>query len=207
MTFVDRSAGPALTGSTMLRRALLGLALLTAPCAFAPAALAQDIAEKAATCGACHGEDGKPISAEIPNIWGQSNGYMYLQMRDMKAGVRKNEQMEAILADISREDMRALAAYFSEKKWPGTKFDSTPEERKAATAVETAGLCQSCHLGSYKGDATVPRLANQNPTYLFKTMQDFRSKTRANNPFMTDLLNSYKEEDLKAMANYLAAVY
>ena len=39
-----------------------------------------------ATCTACHGEDGRPISPEIPVISGQQEGYLYFQLRDFKSG-------------------------------------------------------------------------------------------------------------------------
>ena len=92
-----------------LAGALVGLGPITAA--------ADSIAEKAAVCTACHGE-GKPIDKTIPNIYGQNEGYIYIELRDMKKGQRKNDQMAAIVENLSREDMLALAAYFAAKPWP-----------------------------------------------------------------------------------------
>jgi len=39
-----------------------------------------------------------------------------------------------------------------------------------------------------------------------KTMLDFRTRKRANNPGMSDLMNAASEDELKAMAAYLAGL-
>ena len=65
------------------------------------------------TCAACHGENGVPQDKATPVIWGQNEGYRYLQLRDFQKGTRKNEQMRAIVEVLERADLRALAAHFS----------------------------------------------------------------------------------------------
>jgi cytochrome c553 len=52
----------------------------------------------------------------------------------------------------------------------------------------------------------VPRLAGQSREYLVKTMADFRSRKRANNPGMSDLMAATSESDLAALAEYLAGL-
>jgi cytochrome c553 len=76
----------------------------------------QDIAEKAQLCDACHGEDGKPKEPDTPIIWGQYTGYLYIELRDYKSGLRKNDKMSPIAADLSKDDMMALAQYFLGEK-------------------------------------------------------------------------------------------
>ena len=80
-----------------------------------PQANAQSIEEKAQVCASCHGTDGKPIDKMFPIIWGQKEGYLYIQLRDFKRGDRKSDIMQPIVASLEREDMLALAAYFSGK--------------------------------------------------------------------------------------------
>lgn len=163
------------------------------------------IKEKAAVCASCHGEKGVPIDKVTPIIWGQKEGYLYLQLRDFKGGARKNEIMNAIVADLSKEDMQALAAYFTALPWPDLAQPSAPKEvaDKAQAANVSVG-CTGCHLAEYQGDSTVPRLAGQSNDYLDKTMKEFRDRTRANNPGMSDLMNAAVPEDLTALAQYLA---
>ena len=164
-----------------------------------------DIKEKAAVCASCHGEKGVPIDKVTPIIWGQKEGYLYLQLRDFKAGARKNEIMNAIVADLSKEDMQALAAYFTALPWPDLAQPSAPKDvtDKALAANASVG-CTGCHLAEYQGDSTVPRLAGQSNDYLDKTMKEFRDRSRANNPGMSDLMNAAVPEDLTALAQYLA---
>ena len=182
---------------------LLGLALG----AGARPAVADSIAEKAEVCAGCHGADGKPIDKMFPIIWGQKEGYLYIQLRDFKRGDRKNDVMQPIAASIEREDMLALAAYFSSKPWPdlGQPRASKDVSQRAQSANKSVG-CTGCHLDQFQGDGTVPRLADQSRDYLTKTIADFRTRARGNNPGMTDLMLATSPDDLAALAQYLAGL-
>ena len=170
-------------------------------------ALGQTIEEKAQICSSCHGEAGIPQEKTTPIIWGQNEGYLYLNLRDFNRGTRKNDQMSPIAADLSKDDMKALAAYFSKKKWPQVDQPAPPKDvaGKAQTAIGSVG-CTSCHLDQFQGDGTTARLAGQQQPYLKKTMLDFRDRSRANNPGMSDLMNSIKPEDIDAISQYLAGL-
>jgi cytochrome c553 len=64
-------------------------------------------------CGACHGPDLKGM-LNIPAIAGRSPSYMVRQMVDIKTGHRVGpgtELMKPILANLTDEDMLAIAAY------------------------------------------------------------------------------------------------
>jgi cytochrome c553 len=75
----------------------------------------------------------------------------------------------------------------------------------AMTAIKSV-VCTSCHLEQFQGDSSIPRLAGQQPDYLAKTMTDFRNRTRANNPGMSDLMNTVTSEQVTAMGAYLAGL-
>ncbi len=169
--------------------------------------LADTLGEKAAVCSACHGEAGVPVDKVTPIIWGQNAGYMYLQLRDMQKGARKNELMAPVIADLAKEDLLALAQYFAAKAWPAIKQDSAgKDDEKAALRVNASVGCTGCHLDHYQGDASVPRTGGQQHDYLLKTMMDFRARTRGNNPGMSDLMNAAAPEELAAVANYLSGL-
>ena len=168
---------------------------------------AESIDDKAALCAACHGEKGVPIESVIPVIWGQNAGYLYLQLRDFQKGARKDERMSPIAEGISKEDALALGEYFAAKPWPNLQQPAAGKaDTAAAQKINTGIVCTSCHLAQFQGDASVPRTAGQSRDYLAKTMLDFRNKTRANNPGMSDLMNAASEDELKAMAAYLAGL-
>jgi cytochrome c553 len=168
---------------------------------------AQTIDEKAQLCAACHGENGAPPQTTTPVIWGQQVGYLYLQLRDFKSGARKNDVMGPIAQPLERDDMLALALYFSQKAWPNLRQPRAPET-VAAQAVRANGSvgCTGCHQAGYLGEGTQPRLAGQSANYLLKSMMDFRTRARGNNPGMSDLMNATSEDDIKALAQYLAGL-
>ncbi len=167
----------------------------------------QGIAEKAKLCATCHGEQGVPINKETPVIWGQNQGYLFLQLRDFKSGARKNEVMSAMVATLEREDLLALAGYFSNLKWPNLQQPSAPGDvaAKAESAVASVG-CKACHMEYFQGDGTTARLAGQSREYLQATMLAFRDKTRGNNPGMSDLMRAITPEDIAALADYLGGL-
>jgi cytochrome c553 len=186
---------------------MLRIAALAALMAAATAVRADTIEEKAEFCSACHGEKGLPQDPSIPIIWGQNAGYLYLQFRDFQKGARKDDRMTPIAQSIGKEDALALAEYFAAKPWPNTGAPSASKaDADIAIATNKSIVCTSCHLEEFQGDSSVPRLAGQERDYLLKTMMDFRNRTRANNPGMSDLMNTATAEQLAAMASYLAGL-
>ena len=170
-------------------------------------ARAATLDEKVQMCGGCHGENGVPQENTTPVIWGQHLGYLYLQLRDYKRGDRKDDQMTPVMDLLEREDLMPLAEYFSKKKWPGLGQLPAPAE-VAARAQRANGSvgCTGCHQASYLGEGTQPRLAGQRKEYLLQSTLDFRTQKRGNNPGMTDLMKATSEDDLKALAEYLAGL-
>jgi cytochrome c553 len=167
----------------------------------------QSTAEKVEICAGCHGQDGKPIDKTIPIIWGQQQGYIYIQLRDFKRGDRKNEIMQPIASTMEREDMLAIAEYFSKRPWPdlGQPRASKEVADRALSANRSVG-CTGCHLDHFQGDGTVPRLAGMSREYLAKTIADFRTRARGNNPGMSDLMLATSPDDLAALAEYLSGL-
>lgn len=76
----------------------------------------------AAACGACHGSDGIGTLDEYPNLAGQHEDYLAQALNDYRLGKRKNPIMATFAQQLTKEDIKALAAYFAAQ--PGL---STPE--------------------------------------------------------------------------------
>jgi cytochrome c553 len=166
---------------------------------------AATIDEQVQLCNACHGENGVPPDRATPIVWGQHQGYLYLQLRDYKRGDRKNDQMSPVAEALSRDEMMALAEYFSQKPWPDLRQPAAPEPMRArAQRANVAVGCTGCHLGEYQGAGTQPRLAGQTREYLARSMLDFRTQARGNNPGMSDLMKAISEDEIMALAEYLA---
>jgi cytochrome c553 len=165
------------------------------------------VEEKAQLCAACHGENGVPQQKGTPVIWGQYQGYLYLELRDYKSGARKNDIMSPLAQSLERDDMMALALYFSQKRWPDLRQPAAPREVAArAVQANTSVGCTGCHQGAYQGEGTQPRLAGQSAEYMHQTMMDFRNRVRGNNPGMTDLMLATSEQDIAALAQYMAGL-
>jgi cytochrome c553 len=190
---------------------LLALAGLGAVLAFGKAAAQERIAddfnleETVDICMACHGEDGVPIEADIPVLWGQQFYYLYVQMKDYKAGRRANEIMQPMVEGFTRDQMKALATYFSEKTWPGMPAAKDADKAKAGSAQTGAGQCAQCH-NTYMGDSRIPRLAGQQEAYLLRTMLEFKNKIRLNSAAKGSLMKSYEDTSLEQMAHFLATL-
>jgi cytochrome c553 len=155
-------------------------------------------------CTVCHGENGATLQPTIPILSGQHFYYHYVQLKDFKSGLRKNEIMGPIASQLEKPQMKLLAKYFSEQDWPnlGYRVDSAAEI--LGETATGAGLCVQCHLAGYEGDSRIPRLAGQHREYLLSTMTDFKYKKRRNSAAKSSLFETYSEDDIKTMSEYLA---
>lgn len=168
---------------------------------------ADPVPAMATQCAACHGGAGVPTIPNVPVLWGQTEGYIYLQLKDFKSHARASPIMNGLAEPLSREDMFALAKYFTAKPWPNLAQPSASADMAltALTANSSIG-CTGCHGANYQGNSAIPRLAGQKQAYLLESMQAFRTGSRANNPGMSDLMKATPEDSLVAMAAYLAGL-
>ena len=171
---------------------------------------AQDAAagkEKAVVCGACHGADGNSTVVQNPILAGQTARYIYLQLRDFKEGRRKDPLMSPMAANLSKKDMLDLGAYFSAQKPTNQNSKGEPSLVAKGKAVADAAICTMCHLGGFSGQNEIPKTGGQHYEYVLKQLQDFKAKRRTNDAGnMTAVLRTIPDEDLKALAAYVASL-
>jgi cytochrome c553 len=67
-------------------------------------------------CLACHGTNGVGITPDYPTISGQHRDYLARALTDYQRGGRKNAIMAGMTANLTREDIDALAAYYAGQK-------------------------------------------------------------------------------------------
>ncbi len=86
--------------------------------------------QKAAACFGCHAENGISPQPIFPNLGGQYANYLLHSLQAYKSGDRKNAIMQGIVAALSEQDMKDVAAYFA--SLPGALRDGTvrPPEPK-----------------------------------------------------------------------------
>jgi cytochrome c553 len=68
----------------------------------------------AQVCAACHGPDGnKPSAPDQPILAGQHYDYLVRSLTDYKIGRRNNPIMKGFAAQLSKQDIEDLAAWFA----------------------------------------------------------------------------------------------
>ena len=186
------------------------LALVATPlvCALPRNAAAQGDPEagkqKAAVCAACHGVDGNSPTAQYPVLAGQTNRYLYLQLKDFKEGRRKDPLMSPMAVNLSRQDMYDLSAYFAAQKPQSSTFRVESAKVVEGKKVADAALCTMCHLGGFSGQNEIPRVGGQHYDYIVKQLRDFRAKTRTNDAGnMTSVTNNLTDDQIDALAQYI----
>lgn len=74
----------------------------------------------AGVCGPCHDGDGRTRFAIYPRIAGQSYEYLFISMKEFRTHERRQayaSQMWPAMDKLSDQDLRDLAAYYSQLPW------------------------------------------------------------------------------------------
>jgi cytochrome c553 len=167
----------------------------------------ESVKEKAAQCTPCHGETGISQTENTPSLAGQPDLYLQWQLVFFRSGSRKNEIMQPMAEQLSNEDVRNLGAYFA--SLPQTKAsapDDNPDLSKKGAEAAAGRRCASCHADTFAGTKAVARLAGQREDYLLKALHDYKSNVRVGGGVaaMADVAYSLSEEEITALAHYLA---
>ena len=172
----------------------------------APAAPA-DAAAKAQVCAACHGPNGNSTDPQYPVLAGQNARYIYLQLKDFKEGRRHDPQMGPMAAPLTRDDMLALADYFSRQKPAPVAFKADPAKVAAGKKKTDEVLCPMCHLGEFAGQNEIPRVAGQHYQYVKKQLADFKARRRTNDAGnMTAVARTLSDSDIEDLGHFLASL-
>ncbi|WP_180803058.1 c-type cytochrome [Vibrio parahaemolyticus] len=102
----------------MLRTLLLTSLIFTSTVYANPFGDAEKGKVKAPSCVYCHGTNGLSSNGAYPNLAGQSPKYLYDSMKAYQDGLRTGplaEMMKAQLRMLNDEDLRDVAAFFSEQ--------------------------------------------------------------------------------------------
>jgi cytochrome c553 len=162
-------------------------------------------------CSTCHGAEGQATSAIFPSLAAQNQEYLVKQLKDFKSRKRVSDIMAPQVADLSDENIAALAAFFSSKPAKVNRVsdvDLLPVGRYIYTRGNSwSGLpaCINCHGEKAHGTSTLPRLAGQSARYLLNQLKDFNERTRTNdNEAMHLVASRLTEMETKAVADYLS---
>jgi cytochrome c553 len=75
--------------------------------------LAADADGAPAQCVSCHGADGLHVMEDAPNLAGETNIYIDTQLKAFRSGKRVHETMTLIAAELSDEEIRAVADWYA----------------------------------------------------------------------------------------------
>ena len=163
-------------------------------------------------CAGCHAVDGNSASPANPKLAGLNYEYINKQLLNFKSGERKSAVMSGMVAPLTPDDMKNLAAYFSAQQ---------PKEAKAKDqalalmgqkvyrgGVQGTGVpaCASCHGAQGQGiPAQFPRLAGQHTDYIYTQLNKFRTGERANDgaKMMRTIAAKMTDSDMMAVATYI----
>lgn len=91
----------------------LGLTLIALPALAANQGDPVRGEEKAQACLACHSAEAVEGNPEWPRLHGQYANYIVESLQAYKSGARENAIMSGQVSNLSTQDMRDLAAWFS----------------------------------------------------------------------------------------------
>lgn len=133
-------------------------------------------------CTMCHGARGLS-EANSPNLAGQYASVMYKQLKDYQSGARVNAVMTPLVANLSDQDMRDLAAYYAylprvPAYHPGSAGPA-PTLVRSGAPMRNIAPCGACH-GTLDNKAGSPWLEGQPEAYLIAQLQAFATGARHN---------------------------
>ena len=172
-----------------------------------------DAAKGLPACVSCHGAAGNSTIAINPRLAGQIDAYTYKQLIDFTTPNRVNPIMSSYAKMLSDEDKRNVSAYLgaqAAKQGAAKNKDSVDLGKKiyrGGIAGTGVAACASCHGANGNGiPAQFPRLAGQHQDYTVGQLQAFKSGVRKNSIQMTTLAKRMSDDEMKAVADYIAGL-
>lgn len=171
-------------------------------------------------CAACHAADGNSTMPANPKLAGQFPEYTYKQLSNFKAqggkkAERENAVMAGMVANLSADDMKGLAAFYaSQKLKPAAARDKKLVEEgqklwRGGNMATGVAACSGCHGPDGAGiPAQYPRLAGQFAEYIEQQLKAFKAGTRVNDPngMMRGVAARMTDAEIKAVSEYAAGL-
>lgn len=165
------------------------------------------------SCASCHGSGGNSTIAQNPSLAQQGAPYIVKQLHDFASGARANAIMSIYAKALKESEIRDLAAYVSiQPAKPGAaKNKDTIELGKAiyrgGIADRRVPACAACHGPRGNGlPNQFPRIAGQHQEYTVAQLNNFSDADRKNGPMMMTIANRMSQQEIKAVADYIAGL-
>ena len=202
------SAQPILIVRTLAASALFAAVAAATNPAAAQAAPPVKPPAIAQTCTACHGAKGISSTRNTPSLAGQPDIFTQYQLVFMRDGGRQPGVMQAVVKNLTDDNIRDLGAYYAALPPPpalASKSEIAIDTEKV-TGLLTSRHCDSCHKPDFAGQGESARLAGQRPEYLKKALIDFRTGVRRGRGMgaMIEVSVTLHEQEIDMIAAYLA---
>ena len=172
-----------------------------------------DAARGLPACVSCHGAGGNSTIADNPKLAGQHEGYLYKQLVNFTTADRNQPVMTTYAKMLSDEEKHNVAAWLvTQAPKPGAaKNKDTIELGKriyrGGIAEKNVPACASCHGAAGAGiPVQYPRIAGQHQDYTVAQLNLFKAKGRKNSAEMTTIAMRMSDEEMKAVADYVAGL-
>ncbi|MEJ8570470.1 c-type cytochrome [Microbaculum marinum] len=185
---------------------------LTGPVAHGKSLPIRDPETMAEFCEACHGSaESPPASALAPPLTNQSPEYLYRSLEEYRAGLRQSGMMEPIAAELSDDQMRALAMRLGGPPGavkpppiPAGRLSPGAELAWRGDPARDLPSCFGCH--GERAGPDFPRLQGLSGRYVANQLELFRNGVRglsAQGRVMAHVAGRLSDDDMEAVAEYI----
>lgn len=172
-----------------------------------------DAARGIVACVSCHGAAGNSTISVNPKLSGQHEAYIVKQLVDFTSPARNNAVMTTFSKLMTVDDMKNVAAFLAVQK---TKAGAAKNKDtvnlgqtiyRAGIAEKNIAACAGCHSPNGAGiPAQFPRIAGQHQDYTIAQLTNFRTGARKNSPQMVTIAKRMSDDEMKAVADYVAGL-
>ncbi|WP_423709066.1 c-type cytochrome [Undibacterium sp. WLX3042] len=172
-----------------------------------------DPARGIVACASCHGAGGNSTITVNPKLSAQHDAYIVKQLQDFTGPDRNNAVMTTFAKAMTADDMKNVAAYLSKQKsQPGSAKNKDIVELgkqiyRGGIAEKNVPACAGCHSPNGAGiPAQFPRIAGQHQDYTIAQLTNFRTGARKNSAQMVTIAKKMSDDEMKAVADYVAGL-
>lgn len=172
-----------------------------------------DAARGIVACASCHGAAGNSTITVNPKLAGQHEAYVAKQLTDFTGADRNNAVMSTFAKAMNADDVKNISAYLStQKAKPGAAKNKDIVELgkqiyRGGIAEKNVPACAGCHSANGAGiPAQFPRIAGQHQDYTIAQLTNFRTGTRKNSAQMVTIAKRMSDDEMKAVADYVAGL-
>jgi len=172
-----------------------------------------DSARNIPACVSCHGAAGNSTIVQNPKLAAQHEAYIAKQLADFKTPQRNNPVMSPIAKALTDDEMKDIATYLdkqAQKPSAARNKDTVEFGRKiyrAGIAGKEIPACAGCHGATGAGiPSQFARLAGQHQDYTAAQLVAFGNGARKNSLQMVTIAKRMSEDEIKAVADYIAGL-